>query len=77
MFKLALNYSKKKMPMLSTISALIALLGLLVDQDKTEIATTTLLFEYVMMTLIILIILFIFSYLIALTRYFFSKAHIN
>jgi hypothetical protein len=50
------------------ISAIISLLGLLVDDDVEEISTAEIIFEYMMMTLIIFSIIFTSAICIAYFR---------
>ena len=54
---------KKSGKLFLLIAAIISLAGLLMDDDKVKIAQTAIFFEYIMMTLIIFVILFVSTFL--------------
>ncbi len=54
---------KKSGKIFLLIAAIISLAGLLMDDDKVKIAQTAIFFEYIMMTLIIFVILFVSTFL--------------
>ncbi len=55
---------KKSGKLFVIIAACIALAGLLIDDDKVEIAATAIFFEYIMMTLIIFAIIFVSTFFV-------------